>query len=57
MYFFGKKLRISSKCPCFAVEGSHRMPKRMLRNNVGVSLLWGILGVQVVVDTHTIDDS
>ena len=29
----------------------------MLRNSGGLSLLWGRLGVQVVVDNHTIDDS
>ena len=29
----------------------------MLRNSSGLSLLWGGLGVQMVVDSHTIDDS
>ena len=29
----------------------------MLRNSGGLSLLRGRLGVQVVVDNHTIDDS
>ena len=29
----------------------------MLRNSGGLSLLRGCLGVQVVVDNHTIDDS
>ena len=39
------------------MEGSHRRLKRMLRNSGGLSLLHGRLGVQVVVDNHTIDDS
>ena len=39
------------------MEGSHRRLKRMLHNSWGLSLLHGRLGVQVVVDNHTIDDS
>ena len=39
------------------MEGSHRRLKGMLRNSGGLSLLRGRLGVQVVVDNHTIDDS
>ena len=39
------------------MKGSHRRLKRMLRNSGGLSLLRGRLGVQVVVDNHTIDDS
>ena len=35
----------------------HRRLKRMLRLSGGLSLLGGRLGVQVVVDNHTIDDS
>ena len=57
MYYFAKKWRILSKFSCFAMEGSHRRLKRMLRNSGGLSLLRGRLGVQVVVDNHTIDDS
>ena len=57
MYFFARKWRILSKFSCFAMEGSHRRLKRMLRNSEGLSLLRGRLGVQVVVDNHTIDDS
>ena len=57
MYFFAKKWRTLSKFSCFALEGSHRRLKRMLRNSGGLSLLRGRLGVQVVVDNHTIDDS
>ena len=57
MYYFAKKWRILSKFSCFAMEGSHRRLKRMLRNSGGLSLLRGGLGVQVVVDNHTIDDS
>ena len=56
-YFFAKKWRILSKFSCFAMEGSHRRLKRTLRNSGGLSLLRGRLGVQVVVDNHTIDDS
>ena len=56
-YFFARKWRILSKFSCFAMEGSHRRLKRMLRNSGGLSLLRGRLGVQVVVDKHTIDDS
>ena len=57
MYYFAKKWRILSKFSGFAMEGSHRRLKRMLRNSGGLSLLRGRLGVQVVVDNHTIDDS
>ena len=57
MYYFAKKWRILSKFSCFAMEGSHRRLKRMLRNSGGLSLLRGRLGVQVVVDNHNIDDS
>ena len=57
MYCFAKKWRILSKFSCFAMEGSHRRLKRILRNSGGPSLLRGRLGVQVVVGNHTIDDS
>ena len=57
MYFFARKWRILSKFLCFAMESSHRRLKRMLCNSGGLSLLCGRLGVQVVVDNHTIDDS
>ena len=57
MYFFARTWRILSKFSCFAMEGSHRRLKRMLRHSGGLSLLCGCLGVQVVVDNHTIDDS
>ena len=57
MYYFAKKWRILSKFSCFAMEGSHRGPKRMLRNSRGQSLPQRRLGVQLVVDNHTIDDS
>ena len=57
MYYFVKKWIILSKFSCFAMEGSHRRLHRMLRNSGGLSLLRGRLGVQVVVDNHTIDDS
>ena len=57
MYFFAYKWRILSKFSCFAMEGSHRRLRRMLRDSEGLSSLRGRLGVQVVVDNHTIDDS
>ena len=57
MYYFAKQWRILSKFSCFAMEGSHRRLKFMWRNSGGLSLLRGRLGVQVVVDNHTIDDS
>ena len=57
MYYFAKKWEILSTFSCFAMEGSQRRLKRMLRNNGGLSLLRGRLGVKVVVDNHTIDDS
>ena len=57
MYFFARQRRKLSKFSCFAMEGSHRRLKRMLRNSGGPSLLHGRLGVQVVVDNHSIDDS
>ena len=37
--------RILSKFACFAMEGSHRRLKRMLRNSGGLSLLRGRLGL------------
>ena len=49
VYYFAKKWRILSKFSCFAMEGSHRALKRMLRNSGGLSLLRGRLGVQVVI--------
>ena len=51
MNHFAKKWRILSKFFCFAMDGSHRRLKRMLRNSGGLSLLRGRLGVQVVVTT------
>ena len=57
MYYFAEKWRILSKFSCFAMEGSHQRLKCMLRNSGGLSLLRGRLGVQVVVNNHTIDDS
>ena len=39
------------------MEGSHRRLKRILRNGGGLTLLRCRLGVQVVVDNHTIDDN
>ena len=57
MYYFAKKWRILSKVSCFAMEGSHRRLKRILRKRAGRSLLRGRPEVQVVVDNHTIDDS
>ena len=56
MYYLAKKWRILSKFSCFALEGSHRRLKRMLRNVGGPSLLRGRLGLQVVVDNHIVDD-
>ena len=56
-FFFARKWRILSKFSCFAMEGNHRRLMRMLRNSGGLSLLRGRLGVQVVVDNHTIDDN
>ena len=57
LYFFARKWRILSKFSCFIMEGGHRRLKRMLRKSWGLILLLGRLGVQVVVDNHTIDDS
>ena len=57
MYFFARQWKNLSKFSCFAMEGGRRRLKRMLRNSGVLSLLRGRLGVQVVVDTHTIDDS
>ena len=57
MYYFAKKWRTLSKFSCFPMQGSHRRLKRMLRKSGGLSLLRGRLGVQVVVDNHTIDHS
>ena len=56
MYFFARQWRTLSKFSCFAMEGSHRRLKRMLRNSGGLSLLRGRLGVHVVVENHIIDD-
>ena len=57
IYFFVIKCRILSNFSCFAMEGSHRRLKHMLRHNKGLSLLRGRLRAQVVVNNHTIDDS
>ena len=57
MYYCAKKWIILSKFSCFAMEGSQRRLKRILRYSGGLSLLRGRLGVQVVMDNHTIDDS
>ena len=57
MYYFAKEWRIFSTSSCFAMEGSHRRLKRILRKSGGLSFLRGTIGVLVVVDNHTIDDS
>ena len=57
MYFFANKWRILSKFACFTMEGRHRRLKCMLRNSRGLSRHRGRLGLQVVLDNHTIDDS
>ena len=57
MYFFASQWRNLSQFSCFTMEGSHCRLKRMLRNSGGLSLLRGRLGVQAVVDNHTIGDS
>ena len=57
MHAYACLWRTLARFGCFAVEGSHRRLKRMLRNSGGVSLLHGRNGLQVVVDNHTIDDS
>ena len=57
VYFFATKWRILSKFSFLPMEQIPRRLKRMLRNSESLSLLWGRLGVQVVVDNHTIDDS
>ena len=57
LYFFARKWRVLSHVSCFAMEVSHPRLKCMLRNSGGLSLLRGCLGVQVVVDNHTIDGS
>ena len=57
MYFFASKWRILSKFSCFAMECSCCRLKRMLRNSGGLNLVRGRLGVHVLVDNHTIDDS
>ena len=53
MYCFARQWRTLSKFSCFAMEGSHRRLKSMLRKSGGPGLLPGRLGVQVVVDKHT----
>ena len=57
MYFFALHWRTLSKFACFTMEGSHLRLKRMLCNTRGLSLLQSRLGLQVVVDNHTIDDN
>ena len=56
MFFLAYKWRMLSKFACFAMEGSDRRVKRIMRNNEGLSLLRGKLGPQVVMDKDTIDD-
>ena len=57
MYFFARQWRTLSKFSCFAMEGSHRRLKRMLRKSGSLSLVLGRLGVHIVADNQTIDDS
>ena len=42
---------------CFILDGSHVRLKKMLRNSGALSLLHDELGLQCVVDNHTLDDN
>ena len=56
-FFLAKNWSILSNFSCFAMEGIHQSLKHAWRHSRGLSRLRGRLGVQVVVDNHTIDDS
>ena len=55
-FFFAKKWRKTSEFSCFAMTVIHRRLTSMMRNNEGLSLRLGRLGVQVVAHNHGIDD-
>ena len=57
MYVYAVRWRVLGRFACWAMEGSHRRLKRMLRNSGGVSVLRERLRLQNVVDNGTIDDS
>ena len=57
VWAYAARWRMLARFSCFAMEGSHRRLKRMLRNSGGVSILRDRLGLQNVVDNSTIDDS
>ena len=57
MYGYVAKWATLARCSCFRLEGSHVQHKRMPRNNGGVSLLHDKLGLQCVVDNHTLEDN
>ena len=57
MYAYVARWGTIAKFSCFALEGSNVRLKRLLRHSGGVSLLNDRLGLQCVVDNHTLDDN
>ena len=57
MYAYVAKWGTLARFSCFSLEGSHVRLKRTLRNSGRVSLLHDMLGLQCVVDNHTLDDN
>ena len=51
MYFFARKWRILSKLSCFAMEGSYRRLKRMLRNSGGHPTHQGLMSLSLPILT------
>ena len=57
MYAHVAKWGTLARFSCFSLEGSDVRLKRMVMNSGVVSLLYGNLGLQCVVDNHTSDDN
>ena len=57
MFAYASKWLILSVFTAHRMEGSHRRLKAMLRNSGGTGWMGGKLGLQTVVDNHTLDDA
>ena len=55
--FFSRKWSILSEFSCFSVEGKHHRLIGMLHNRGSLTLLRGRVDVQVVFNSHTIDET
>ena len=57
MLWYAKKWLILGVFSCFRMEGSHRRLKSLLRRSGGTAWMGGKMGLQGVVDGHTLDDA